>query len=330
MQYPSKREGSALVQIEIRPLTVTITLDEKTLGNVQMVRPTAPSRALQLAYVRAVCELADVVGASTSTRKLNRNFHQRFDFLLPQRADLDKLGITRMTVGNMRRTIQENLIKADWHGESYQVLDTREGSFIVVIAISPFAILAPELPVAALLVCQKFIDGKIQSGEVLLNVLYPNLPILFLHEVAHHYDLHCFDPFTIFSSEFGEEFDLWRQAIDSTQSFQLHRAFIIAGSGRLRGQLESSSGRRAELPIILSKDQPDFLYVEAFARCFCQWIVRKWAQDQPKVAAEIVAHFNMEQGSTVSQQLHYYWTEDEMRVLDGPMCDLFLNGNASL
>ena len=78
-----------------------------------------------------------------------------------------------------------------------------------------------------------------------------------------------------------------------------------------------------------AKDILNWKYVEAFARCFCQWMVRSWDQAQLSEASDIIAHFNREQRAPLCRDLAYYWQDEEMDAIEPTLLRLFQSPNSS-
>ena len=171
-------------------------------------------------------------------------------------------------------------------------------------------------PVAALMIYEPQLGGTLAHGEILLNVEYSNLPVLFIHELAHYYDIYCFEPQGKFSSNISPEFEEWRRTIDSTRTFQKHRAALASLAGIMPSKLtDEESGIKEQLPTILTRDVLEWAYVEAFARCFCQWIVGQWTGNSTHEIGAVVDYFYKESHSSEAKALSAYWTQEEMQPI---------------
>lgn len=167
-------------------------------------------------------------------------------------------------------------------------------------------------------------NGDLSGGEILLNILYDNWPVLFIHEIAHYYDLYCFKPFGKFSSQVSPEFDQWRSAIHATPTFEQHMAILTHLSGiHESAVIDADTGQSIRFGPVIGNDWMNRLYAEAFARCFCQWLVRRWVRVNEHEFQTVVDHFHQERASDEAQILASYWSEDEMKVL-APIMDRLL------
>jgi hypothetical protein len=179
-------------------------------------------------------------------------------------------------------------------------------------------------PVAALKIYTSFLQGKVRAGELLLYIGYPNLPALVAHEVAHHYDLHCFSPASYFSSGVCDEFADWRAAVYRTETFRRHLAMFawLTGDNRVvivdpETETELEAERRQADDIL---EGP---YEEAFARCFCQWVALLWSGNESQAVQEVLRSFNDEFESEDSVTKSHYWSRTEMESLSPLMHQLF-------
>jgi hypothetical protein len=161
-----------------------------------------------------------------------------------------------------------------------------------------------------------------RKSEILLNLNCPNFPILFLHELGHYYDFCCFEPFGMFSSSIDSEFEPWRQTVCSTESFQINAGLTSFLSGKDEVVVSDSKNNHK---VFTNTPGVDFetIFTEAFARCFCQWIVRRWERLGIQDAVPIIAHFNEEAVCQASKDYSLYWSDSEMSDIDPVMDELF-------
>lgn len=178
-------------------------------------------------------------------------------------------------------------------------------------------------PIDALLVCA-VLDKKIQPKELMLNIEHGNIAILFIHEIAHYYDLHCFEPPRMFSSHIDEVFRDWRSTVNRTNSFRVHKAIIGSLTGKFVSDvLDRKGGQGGVIEQIYDERLCQSIYIEAFARCFCQWIVRQWEQKGLAEAELIIDLFREERESQLAMDFYLYWDDEEMELLDSVMGELF-------
>lgn len=161
-----------------------------------------------------------------------------------------------------------------------------------------------------------------RKSEILLNLNCPHFPILFLHELGHYYDFCCFEPFGMFSSSIDSEFEPWRLAVCSTESFQINAGLTSVLAGKDEAVVSDSKDNRK---VFTNTQGIDFeaVFTEAFARCFCQWIVRRWERLGIHDATLIVAHFHEEATCQASKDRSLYWSDSEMSDIDPVMDELF-------
>jgi len=76
------------------------------------------------------------------------------------------------------------------------------------------------------------------------------------------------------------------------------------------------------------RDLSHWVYVEAFARCFCQHIVGIWRKRSNEETQAIVDYFKKERTSQESRMLSAYWTDKEMASLSPVMSKLLESASA--
>ncbi len=177
-------------------------------------------------------------------------------------------------------------------------------------------------PLNALLLFERNDLGKIINGELLLSISDGNLSLLLLHEIAHHYDVHCFEPYGAFSTYISEEFEHWRIVVFETMTFKAHAAMMVPQAGILSTNAIDEDGELYEFPHANTESYFTSIYGEAFARCFTQYFVRKWAQSPDSEIKQIVALFEIERNSPVARDYALYWSDSEMDLLDNVMAQI--------
>ena len=104
---------------------------------------------------------------------------------------------------------------------------------------------------------------------------------------------------------------------------------IAAQSGSVPSKtIDTATGMPVQLPKNVDANLRDWAYPEAFARCFCQWMVKQWEMNSSEHVHAVVDFFHQERTNEESLFLASYWTDEEMEKVGAAMTKLFASQTA--